>query len=254
LSVLVVPRGDAAIREVVMIQGSMVRRTAARVAALGLVAGGAAVGAPAAAGAQQAVRPSAPGYPGAAATWSRGDKDGFGTAIGALNSKVWYTLNDGTLSEVYFPRIDTEGSRDTQFVVTDGSTFSDREDTATTHQVRLVDRRALVFEQVNTARSGRYRFTKRYVTDPSRSAVLVDVRFESLTGQPYQVYLLHDVGLGLNANDDTGRSEAVALLADDGVQASAVLSSTGFTRTSSGWTGSTTRPAGATSSSSGRRG
>src|SRR5215212_8186855 len=41
----------------------------------------------------------APGYPGEPANWSPGDKDGFGTAIGAPDSKVWYTLNDGVLSE-----------------------------------------------------------------------------------------------------------------------------------------------------------
>ena len=50
----------------------------------------------------------APGSPGQAATWSPGDKDGFGTASRTA-SKVWYTLNNGTLSEVYYPRIDTAG-------------------------------------------------------------------------------------------------------------------------------------------------
>jgi glucoamylase len=48
----------------------------------------------------------APGAHGQAATWSPGDKDGFGTAR-TTASKVWYTLNDGALSEVFFPRIDT---------------------------------------------------------------------------------------------------------------------------------------------------
>ncbi|HKG49456.1 MAG TPA: glycoside hydrolase family 15 protein [Actinomycetales bacterium] len=204
-------------------------------ALLGLVAGAVGVTAPAAVGARQAAQAPAPGYPGAAATWSPGDKEGFGTAIGATASKVWYTLNNGTLSEVYFPRIDTESSRDTQLVVSDGSTFSDREDTATTHRVALITGRSLEYRQINTARSGKYRISKRYVTDPSRNAVLVDVQFESLTGQPYQVYVLHDVGLGLNANDDTGHSMAGTLIADDGSQASAVLASTGFTKTSSGY-------------------
>src|SRR3954467_10544984 len=122
---------------------------------------------------------AAPGYPGQAADWSPGDKDGFGTAIGALDSKVWYTLNDGTVSEVYAPRIDTPSSRDTQLVVTDGATFAEREDQATDHTVELVDPQALVYRQVNTAKSGRYRITKTYTTDPARSAVLVDVQFES---------------------------------------------------------------------------
>lgn len=180
---------------------------------------------------------AAPGAPGEAATWSPGDKDGFGTAISARRSKVWYTLNNGTLSEVYYPRIDTEGTRDTQFVVSDGATFTEREDTSTSKRTELVDRRALVYRQINTANSGKYRITKTYVTDPARSAVLVDVRFESLTGKPYSLYVLHDVGLGLNANDDTGRSAHGGLVATDGVQSGAVLASSGFTQRSSGYLG-----------------
>ncbi|SDZ21583.1 glucoamylase [Geodermatophilus africanus] len=213
------------------------RRVPAR-AALGgaavagvLVLGGGMVGVAAAQAA-----PPAPGYPGAAATWAPGDKDGFGTAIGALDSTVWYTLEDGALSEVFAPRIDTQSSRDTQFVVTDGTTFADREDEDTDSVVELVDPRALVYRQVNTAASGRYRITKTYTTDPDRPAVLVDVRFESLDGQPYQVYVLHDVGLGLNANDDTGRSADGRLLATDGSLSSAVTATGGgLTATSSGY-------------------
>jgi glucoamylase len=177
----------------------------------------------------------APGAPGAAATFSPGDKDGFGTAMRAPRSTVWYTLNDGTLSEVYYPRIDTPGSRDTQLVVSDGATFAEREVDATVHTSRLVDPRALVYRQVNTARSGNYRITKTYVSDPARAAVLVDVTFESLTGRPYDVYVLHDVGLGLNGNDDTGRAGSGGLLATDGVFSGAVLASSGFTRASSGY-------------------
>ena len=136
---------------------------------------------------------------------------------------------------MFFPRIDTPATRDTQLVVSDGSSFADREDTATDHQVRLLEGRSLVYRQVNTARSGRYRITKTYVTDPARSAVLVDVRVESLTGRPYQVYVLHDAALGLNGNDDTGRSLGGGLVASDGELASAVLASSGFSKTSSGY-------------------
>src|SRR5436305_11750442 len=161
---------------------------AALTAAANVAAGAAAAAVPAPHG-----NPPAPGYPGAAATWSPGDKDGFGTAIGALPSKVWFTLNNGALSEVYYPRVDTPASRDTQLVVSDGATFSDREATDTTHRTELADPHALVYRQVDTARSGKYRITKTYVTDPARSAVLVDVLFESLTGKPYDVYVLHDV-------------------------------------------------------------
>src|SRR5215204_1630614 len=70
----------------------------------------------------------APGAPGEASTWAPGDKDGFGAAHTASSSKVWYTLNNGALTEVFYPRIDTPSIRETQFVVSDGKTFTDRED------------------------------------------------------------------------------------------------------------------------------
>ena len=88
---------------------------------------------------------------------------------------------------------------------------------------------------MNTASSGKYRITKTYVTDPARSAVLVDVRFQSLTGRPYSVYVLHDAGLGLNANDDLGWSAGGGLVATDGVLSGAVLASSGFAKRSSGY-------------------
>jgi glucoamylase len=187
-----------------------------------------------AAGSAQAQAPDAPGAPGKAATWAEGDKDGFGTSR-TVGSKAWYTINDGALTEVFFPRIDTPATRDTQLVVSDGATFADREDEDTEQRVELVRARSPIYRQINTAKSGKYRITKTYVTDPDRSAVLVNVRFESLTGSPYDVYVLHDAALGLNANDDTGRSEGDALLATDDVLSSAVLASSGFTKTSSGY-------------------
>jgi glucoamylase len=182
----------------------------------------------------QAQTQNAPGAPGKAADWAPGDKDGFGTSR-TLRSKVWYTLNDGELTEVFFPRIDTPATRDTQLVVTDGETFVDREDEDTDHRVELRRTRSPIYRQINTAKSGNYRITKTYVTDPARSAVLVDIRFESLTGEPYDVYVLHDAALGLNANDDTGRSVGDALVATDDELSSAVVASTGFTKTSSGY-------------------
>ena len=120
-----------------------------------------------------------PGWPGGSAYWTTGNKQGLGTATGA-DSKVWYTLAAGTLSEVYYPRGDTADVRSLDFAVTDGTTFVDREITDTVHTVRLADPRSLTYEQVNTAKSGRYRLTKTYVTDPARSTVLVQVAFEPL--------------------------------------------------------------------------
>jgi glucoamylase len=185
---------------------------------------------------QAAPRGEAPGAPGTASDWVTGDKDGFGTARGTA-SKVWYTLHGGELSEIYYPRIDTPSTRDTQLVVTDGRTFTDRESTDTTHEVRLLDPKSLTYQQIDRAKSGDYVITKTYVTDPKRSTVLVDIDFRSLTGQPYQVYVLHDPALSMTGDDDTGTTRQGALVASDGTNSDAVLASSGFRRTSSGYLG-----------------
>jgi len=67
--------------------------------------------------------------------------------------------------------------------------------------------------------------------------VLVRINFRSLTGRPYRVYVLHDPALTMTGNDDTGRTEAGALVASDGKRSGAVVASTGFRRTSSGYLG-----------------
>ncbi len=179
---------------------------------------------------------SAPGAPGQVANWTKGDKDGVGTAT-ALASKVWFTLDDGELTDVYFPDLGTPSVRDLQFVVSDGRTFSEREREDAAHEVRLVDRRSLTYRQVSTARSGRWRITKTYVADPARSALLVDVEFESLTGRPYRLYALYDPALSNTGDDDRGRRDGDALVAFDDRNASALVTAPALSRASSGYLG-----------------
>src|SRR5215204_4284578 len=174
----------------------------------------------------------APGAPGEKAIWTEADKDGFGTST-TTGSKVWYTLNNGALTEVYYPDLGTPSVRDLQFIVSDGATFAERETEATNQQVQLVDGRALEYRQVNTDKSGAYRITKTYVTDPARSTVLIDVNFESLTGQPYQLYAFYDPSLNNSGGDDTATSKGAQLLASDGKVASALLGAPKFEQGSS---------------------
>src|SRR5947199_8226677 len=47
----------------------------------------------------------APGGPGATPTWGPGNKQGFGTAP-TRESRVWFTLARGSLSEVFHPTLD----------------------------------------------------------------------------------------------------------------------------------------------------
>jgi glucoamylase len=181
----------------------------------------------------------APGGPGAKATWTEANKAGFGTAR-SRGSNVWFTLQRGRTSEVYYPDLSTPSVRDLELVVTDGRTFTDRESTDTRQRTTRPDARSLSFTQVDTARSGKYRITKHYVTDPRRDALEVRVRLESLDGGSYRLFALYDPSLDNSGMNDQGRTAGHALVASDHDSglASALVSRPAFTRTSTGYLGS----------------
>ncbi|KGI81041.1 glucoamylase [Actinopolyspora erythraea] len=179
---------------------------------------------------------SAPGAPGISSAWTTGAKRGVGTST-TLESKVWHTLGQGILNEVYYPRLDVPNVQDMQYVVTDGRSFTELERDATTREIRLPDSRSLRYRQINTDRDGRYRITKTYVTDPRRSALLVRTRFEVLEGGPLRLYALYNPSLNGSGMGDSGATSEGTLVASDGEVASALASSNGFGAATSGYSG-----------------
>ena len=179
---------------------------------------------------------TAPGGPGATPDFTPANKDGFGTAT-TLQSKVWHTLSDGELTEVYYPDLGTPSVRDLQFIVSDNKTFAERETDGTNHVTELADPKSLTYRQINTAKSGRYRITKTYSEDPARNTLLIDVKFESLTRKELSLYVLYDPSLSNDGRDDSGTTSQATLVASDGKTASALAASTGFKQTSSGYLG-----------------
>jgi glucoamylase len=129
--------------------------------------------------------------PGASAAWTTGNKLAVGTSAG-LESKVWFTVAKGITSEIFYPRLDVPNMEDMQYVVTDGSTFVDLERDATSHAISMPSEKALEYTVTNTDTrpSPKYRITNSYIADPSRDALLIRTRFESLDGGVYQLYLL----------------------------------------------------------------
>lgn len=181
-----------------------------------------------------------PGSPGAAATWTKGDKEGVGTSLNPA-SKVWYTLTEGTMSEVYYPRADTPNTRELQFAVSDGTT-AQRESEQSTRTVELADPKALSYRQTTTDDAGRWRLTKTYVTDPERSSVMLGVIFEALDGGAYELFVLSDPSLAGTSGGDSGSTADGALLASDLADAatpvaSALVSSVGFGAVANGYVG-----------------
>jgi len=175
----------------------------------------------------------ATGGPGIDAHWPAAAKDGFGTAT-SLRSKVWFTLTNGIMSEVYYPTLDTPNTQSLRFIFCTGQTCYD-EAGDMEHTLRVPDDRSLTFQQVNTARQ--IRITKTYTTDVDRATVLIDVNIQSPDAANNSLYLYYDPSLRNSGMHDTAWSSNGSLMAADGNIASALVSSSGFEEVSSGFAG-----------------
>ncbi|GAA3563134.1 glycoside hydrolase family 15 protein [Amycolatopsis ultiminotia] len=159
---------------------------------------------------------------------------------------MWFTVADGVASEVFYPRVDVPEMQDMQYVVTDGSSIVDLERDATTHVVTMPDEKALEYTVTNTAKSGRYRITTTYVTDPARATLVTRTRFESLDGGDYRLYLLANPSMAGGAANDTASWDGTGLVAAgtenlfgaSTTVASALRTSTGFVAHDNGYSGS----------------
>ena len=98
--------------------------------------------APAAAAPAAAPSGTAADGPGSLSHFGLARKDCVGTARNR-GSKVWYTIADGVLSDVYFPTVDNTNVETLQYVVTDGSSFTDLQTRDMTYTVKTLDDRAL---------------------------------------------------------------------------------------------------------------
>ena len=91
-------------------------------------------------------------------------KDCVGTATGTA-SKVWYTVAGGVLSDTYEPTIDNTNVSTLQYVVTDGSTFTDLQTRDMTYTVSA-DPTGMACTVTATDAQHGYRLTTTYITDP----------------------------------------------------------------------------------------
>jgi len=166
----------------------------------------------------------APGAPGLDAHWPSAAKNGFGTS-NTLASKVWFTLTNGVMAEVYYPTLDVPNVQTLQLIIVDATSVqTETEDTI--HRLEILDPRSLSFRQTNTARNGNYTITKTYVTDPRRDTVLIDIEYASRTAN--NLYVYYDPSLNNSGLHDSAWTQGDALVAVDGDKASALVSSSRF--------------------------
>ena len=172
----------------------------------------------------------APGGPGSMSYFDLARKDCVGTATGTA-SKVWYTVADGVLSDTYEPTIDNTNVSTLQYVVTDGSTFTDLQTRDMTYTVSA-DPTGMACTVTATDAQHGYRLTTTYITDPGADTVLMRTRLSAVPGSRTKVAALHlyarlDAhvnGNGGGGTDNAGANSGVVTTA--GGSAAPVVSST----------------------------
>jgi glucoamylase len=170
----------------------------------------------------------APGAPGRDAQWPSAGKQAVGTSA-TLESKIWFMLQGGMLTEVFYPQVDTANVNVLQFVIVNPKTKkveTERDDA--NHQIKVLRNDSLSFQQINTAKSGEWKITKTYTTDVERSTLLINVNFENKTGSTLFVY--YDPSLNNSGLHDTAWTQGGALLAQEGEIASALVANPSFNR------------------------
>lgn len=188
----------------------------------------------------------APGWPGKRPHWYFAAKDGVGTALGPpgpSRSRVWFTLHQGVLSEVFYPRADQPSIRQLGMIVTDGRGFYSEEPLDIQSRVEMPIEGVPVYRLVNTDRQGRYRIEKTVLAHPDHDVVLQRVRFIPLRGVPgdYHLHALLDPHLSNRGWPNSARVDAVSgrpmLLAEHQGHALALACSTDWKQASAGLVG-----------------
>src|SRR6185437_14270179 len=140
-------------------------------------------------------------------------KDCLGTARNTT-SKVWYTVANGVLSDVYYPTVDNTNVETLQWVVTDGKTFTDLQTRDTTYTVdALPDSGGMGCQVTATAKSGKYTIQTQYVTDPDRNTVLMRVKLSPTTAG-YRLYVRFDPTVNGNGGGGQGNGGADSALTE----------------------------------------
>lgn len=168
------------------------------------------------------------GAPGIEPRWARGNKCGVGTAYSA-DSRIWYTLWNGILTEVFSPTIDRPQVRDCQFLISDGEGMFHEEKRDLRPRVERLNSRALGHRIRSEDPEGRYVLHKEVIAHPHLPCVLLQVRLEGeaeslkglrlhllcaphlqIGGVGNNAYVLEVAGQQILAADKQERSLAVA--------------------------------------------
>ncbi|MGE5189842.1 MAG: glycoside hydrolase family 15 protein [Gemmatimonadota bacterium] len=117
-------------------------------------------------------RKEAFGKPGISPRWTHAAKDGVGTAY-ASASRLWFTVWNGIVTEVYYPTVDRPQLRDLQYLVTDGESFFHEEKRHLRSVTERLSHHVLGYRITNADPEGRYSIVKEVISDPHLPCLLV---------------------------------------------------------------------------------
>ncbi len=182
------------------------------------------------------------GAPGAPPTWTSANKQGVGAAY-SWDSRTWFTIANGILTETYWPRIDTPQLRDLQLLFTDGREVFLEEKRDFDHTVERIAS-SQGYRVQSSARVHQLCVTKEIIADPARCCLLIRIELagdEELLSRlgVYVVCAPHLCGGGEGNNASIVENSGQQLLAaeKDGSWL-LVGASCGFSRLSCGYVGS----------------
>ncbi len=129
----------------------------------------------------------AAGAPGAASHYDEARKDCVGTSTNT-GSKVWYTVADGELSDVYAPTIDNTDVKSLDPIVT-GPGFTDLQPRDLTYTVAPLDSTGMACEVTAHDAAHDVNIVTDFITDPATEAVVMRFSLVRLPGAASGLHL-----------------------------------------------------------------
>jgi len=192
-----------------------------------------------------------PGQGGIPHRWAPALKQAVTTSYEeGARSPVWATVAEGILTEVYYPTVDRAQLGDLEFLVTDGERYFSEQKRDTVSEVRYLNS-GMTIEIAGHEKNNRYSFVQKIVTDPAMPVVRIHTEFH---GAPnLRIFILFKPTVENTAWANAGYTRSSGLIAchlnsarairssncDENSTHVALLSGTGFGKTSAGYVGFT---------------
>jgi len=181
---------------------------------------------------------TAPGCCGLPPIHDSPQKSMVGTAVNSTSSSIYFTGYKGSVSEVYYPTVDTLATANMEFLVGDAAkTFVD-EEKLQSWTVTQPDPKSMRWQATTSNIGHDWQITKMIFADPSNSTLVQQTTFQSLNGKTvgdFNLYLLYKPYLKNAAASNSGSTVVTSgntyLVASssDNTESSAVRASLGWT-------------------------